>query len=439
MKLYLFMIAILAGFLAGAQTPVTISTTVTEVTAYLNGAQVTRKGQISIPTGTSLLRIPDLAVSTVESSIQISLGPNIRLQSFNFKVNSNFKDQNETARTRLVAEETRLLWLIEEEISIQETLDAEETVLMSNKSIGGVNTGIQTQELKVAMDFFRTRLAELRTGKQKSILTKTKLESQLVDVRSQLKFTNEVKPEPTGELVIKVNATAPQKGELRIEYLVTEASWFPTYDLRVTGINQPIELILKGNFKQNSGEDWKNVRLTASTADPESGKTKPDLGPWILGFNNNLNSSGTNTGMREVTGRIVGEDGPLPGVNITVKGTTVGTVSNANGEYSLVVPSNNSVLVYSFIGLKSEERWVGNASRVDINLEPDVTTLSEMVVVGYGTSVDGLDGKAAGVRIRGLGSQKKQDKFVMPATEVIRANFIEYTLDHPFNLNSTIN
>jgi TonB-dependent SusC/RagA subfamily outer membrane receptor len=88
-----------------------------------------------------------------------------------------------------------------------------------------------------------------------------------------------------------------------------------------------------------------------------------------------------------VTGRVLsGEDNTgLPGVNIVVQGTTVGTVSDINGDYSLEVPGESSILVFSSVGFITEEINVGTKTVIDLTLNPDITALSEIVVVGYGT------------------------------------------------------
>jgi iron complex outermembrane receptor protein len=90
---------------------------------------------------------------------------------------------------------------------------------------------------------------------------------------------------------------------------------------------------------------------------------------------------------RVVTGRVTAqEDGSaLPGVSVVVKGTTTGTATDGSGNYSLTVPGNETVLVYSFIGYVSQEAIVGSRASVDVVMAPDVTALSEVVVVGYGT------------------------------------------------------
>lgn len=85
----------------------------------------------------------------------------------------------------------------------------------------------------------------------------------------------------------------------------------------------------------------------------------------------------------KVTDYSTGE--PLPGVNILVKGTTTGTISDIQGNYSMSVSGNDAVLVFSFIGYETYEVAVGAQRTINAQLMPDLTTLEEVVVVGYGT------------------------------------------------------
>jgi TonB-dependent starch-binding outer membrane protein SusC len=87
-----------------------------------------------------------------------------------------------------------------------------------------------------------------------------------------------------------------------------------------------------------------------------------------------------------VSGKITDESGQsMPGVNVLLKGTTTGTTSDANGEYTLVVPDQNGVLSFSFIGYLSQEVRIDTQTRIDIAMKPDVVALTEVVVTGYGT------------------------------------------------------
>lgn len=86
-----------------------------------------------------------------------------------------------------------------------------------------------------------------------------------------------------------------------------------------------------------------------------------------------------------VSGTVLDEsDAPIPGVNVLVKGTTIGTTTDSEGRFTLEIENENSILVFSFIGYKSQEVPVGSQNTFSIKMEPDIQSLQEVVVVGYG-------------------------------------------------------
>jgi TonB-linked SusC/RagA family outer membrane protein len=137
----------------------------------------------------------------------------------------------------------------------------------------------------------------------------------------------------------------------------------------------------------------------------------------------------TKQAMIQVTGSVTDEDGgPLPGVNVIEKGTANGTSTDSNGDFSIQVADDNSVLVFSFIGYRSQEIKVGSQTIIPVKLALDVTTMQEIVVIGYGeqekkdltgavsvvdnkslskvqatTVAEAMQGLAAGVSVRNSG------------------------------------
>ncbi len=92
-----------------------------------------------------------------------------------------------------------------------------------------------------------------------------------------------------------------------------------------------------------------------------------------------------NAQKKTITGKVAAmDDGkPMPGVNVTVKGKTNGTITAADGTYSIVVPGDNSILIFSFIGYLTQEINIGTRSVVNVNLTADTKALAEVVVSGY--------------------------------------------------------
>ncbi|HPE76740.1 MAG TPA: TonB-dependent receptor [Draconibacterium sp.] len=89
---------------------------------------------------------------------------------------------------------------------------------------------------------------------------------------------------------------------------------------------------------------------------------------------------------KTITGKVVDNTGsPLPGVAVVVKGTTIGAVTDIDGNYSLDVPASAETLSFSFIGMKNQEIAIGNQTAINVTLVSEVTDLDEVVVVGYGT------------------------------------------------------
>ena len=129
---------------------------------------------------------------------------------------------------------------------------------------------------------------------------------------------------------------------------------------------------------------------------------------------------------KEITGNVTSADdgGSMPGVSISVKGTTLGTITNMDGKFVLKVPGDAKTLVFSFVGMTTQEEAIGNRSVINVKLKSEDISVEEVVVVAYGTakresltgavstvnsksienrpvsSVSGvLEGKAAGVQV----------------------------------------
>jgi hypothetical protein len=136
------------------------------------------------------------------------------------------------------------------------------------------------------------------------------------------------------------------------------------------------------------------------------------------------------------------ENQPLPGVSITVKGTTIGTITDINGNYTITLPSNAGSLAYSFIGYEIQELPINN-SVMNVQLKEDMISLEEVVVVGYGVQKetdlsDALQGRVAGintssrqpVKIRGISS------FPVPMAQVQHQTTVEFQIDMPYTIHS---
>lgn len=92
---------------------------------------------------------------------------------------------------------------------------------------------------------------------------------------------------------------------------------------------------------------------------------------------------------RTINGKVTlkSDDSPLPGVNVVLKGTQIGTVTNANGEYTLNIPGTGGTLIFSYIGMKQEEVEIGNQTTINVAMASNTEQLNDVVVVGYGSQI----------------------------------------------------
>ena len=138
-------------------------------------------------------------------------------------------------------------------------------------------------------------------------------------------------------------------------------------------INQKTYSILSQEASKTSNNSEPDAALGTSIADPATMKKEV-----VIAYMHPVDIV--------VSGVLTDEaDNPLPGVNVLVKGTTIGTTTDAQGRYSLNVPDENSILVISFIGYSTQEITVGTQTTINVKLMPDIQQLGEVVVVGYGT------------------------------------------------------
>ncbi len=137
-----------------------------------------------------------------------------------------------------------------------------------------------------------------------------------------------------------------------------------------------------------------------------------------------------NASVSQVRGRVTDQaDGsPIPGANVQVQGTTVGTVTNLDGQYQLALPQNARSLVFSFIGYASQEVSI-YGGEINVALEPDIQELSEIVVTGYS---DALQGKVAGVQVE----EKKTRQKPVPVSQVVQPTTVSFAVDIPYTIPS---
>ena len=261
-----------------------VESSIKDITVFLARAQVTREIKTRMDAGKINLVIPGLAAQLDPNSIQVAgkgsfviLGTTHRqnfLQDINMpKSLRMLKDSLEYYQRALVVEQSQ-----------KEILNKEEAMLTANQRIGGGNANLTVAELKAMADFFRSRLGDIVLTRMKQDAAMRRINEKMVRVQTQINVQNELYARNSSEIVVSVSADRATPVELEVSYVVSRAGWQPVYDLRVVNTKSPVQLSYKANVFQSTGEEWKEVKLTLSTANPNLGGLKPELTAQVLDF-----------------------------------------------------------------------------------------------------------------------------------------------------------
>ncbi len=340
-------------FLFSQENEKKVKSEIKNVTVFLSGASVTSVGNTFFEAGPQELVFENLSPFIDANSIEAKGEGAFTILAVSFRTNY----LNNQPKTKEIKQLEDSLEMLQMKISVQQNLrnvyESEESMLLANKNIGGQNTGVNAAELEKIANILRTRLTDLNTKEMECSMKEKKLNEEITKVRNQLNEVNAKRNKNTGEVVVSVTAQAAVNAKLSLTYNVSNAGWFPIYDLRAEGNNPAVKLEYRANVWQNTGVDWKNVKLNISTGNPSVSGTKPTLNPWWLSFyspNNYKKHSGYNeqktampskaVGSRVSSGTVTQEsDANVLDANYASDYTTV-SESAVTIEYEISIPYN---------------------------------------------------------------------------------------------------
>jgi Domain of unknown function (DUF4139)/N-terminal domain of unknown function (DUF4140) len=435
----LFLISISFQIFCQEKKEIIAKTDVNAATIFINGAQVTRNKTIDIPSGNSVIKFVNLSPYIDTKSVQVKAIGELTVLS----VNHQFNFIDTLSRTKELEEMNSKLLVIDDKLKVENTnlivINEQLEFYKDNRVIGGRNQETSLTNLKETSNYYGDRISSLRMKEIDVNKTIANYNKEKAAINNQIKQLGSNKIYPSGEVVVSVEAKAQTKCEFELTYFVNNAGWIPSYDIRAKSIDEPIELVYKANIHQNTKEEWKNIKLTLSSSDPNLGSLEPQLQTYLLSYNS-LPPKYTNLN-NQVSGRIYDSktNQPMIGATIQIRGTTIGTVADVNGNYSLAIPNTASELQVSYIGYAQKILPI-NAPIINVGLDEEITGLQEVVVVGYGAK------KKSGIlsSIRGKSSVEnyKDDlsgsisSFSIPVTQVENQTSFEFEIKTPYTINS---
>jgi len=364
---------------------VTLTNQIKEVTLFLSGAQVFETATGTLPAGESVLLLKGLSPFLDEKSIQVKGQGIFTIQAVNKRLDFlHEKEEGEKAKAleKEIAEIEKRQSNLRNRIQV---LGTKMSVLSANKSVGSSQAGTSMTALKTTLDFFDAEHTKIANEELQINAQLAANDQEIEALRNQLYALQQSDDKAKAEIRIRVIATNSGPASFQINYLVTNAGWYPKYDVRVKSITEPLQLQYKAEVFQNTGADWKNVKLRFSNANPNQGGQAPSIDKWELNYARytTVNKFALPQTPGSISGLVLDEQGqPLPGTAVLVKGTTIGTTTDLEGRYSLTLPTTAKTLVFSFVGMRMEELPIQGRSSLNVTLMQDTQMLSEVVVTG---------------------------------------------------------
>lgn len=389
MKRIHLIILLLLPAMVWAQAKQELASKIERVTVYYDGAQVTRTAKAQLQSGVTEVTLKGITKFADVGNLQVKGEGSFTILKVSPVPNYMREKESKEDITKLEKRNKEIDERIKDLSTDRGIYTMERTLLQSNQSIKGTDAVLTVTQLKDMADFFRTRMGEIE-GKLLNIDRETlKLNEEKVKNLNQLNALANYKNDMTYDVVVTVTAKAATSAMFALSYNTAKAGWFASYDLVVNNVSEPLNLNLRANVMQTSGEDWKDVKLTLSTGSPSINNNKPELKPWYLNFNTAVYKTNKgynpNPNLTEASGRVydmyTGE--PLVGATVMIKGTGIGTATDLDGNFKLALPPNSDMIVVKYIGFKDVELWPGVS--MNVQLEQSERNLDSVVISGSRT------------------------------------------------------
>lgn len=283
-----------------AENEIVVNDKIKSVTVFMQNAQLFKQAYVSIPKGTSVLVFNDVSPHIHKRSIQASGKGAFTITHTQYRYQMETpKEVNDQAspkilkRVKVLQDSLHLSQLrINRNKELLQAVDKESRLVLNHPLMNGKANSDSLELLKGTAAFLRSEYDELAQIRYQLSINAKQLSDHHNTLRSELNDLNAViqnkKIRPANkyhhQVIVTVSSKKAQSAILYLNYLTGQAGWNPQYDLKATDHQSDITLVYKAQVYQNTGEDWNQVKIKVSNANPNQGNTKPTLPVWFVNF-----------------------------------------------------------------------------------------------------------------------------------------------------------
>jgi uncharacterized protein (TIGR02231 family) len=272
------------SFLLKAENEKDIRADLRHVTVYPDRAQLNHESTFDLQAGKTILKLKGLSPFIDAQSIQVKGIEEFTILSVNQQNNflENLEDSPEIKNIKGQIEALQIK--VEDENAGIKTLQEKEAFLVANRAVLVKESTFSIEQFRTLMDLYTNNTDQVNSSLLKKTRTVKDYEKQIATLQQQISQKLGKPQLPSGEISVTVSCDKPVSGRMSFSYVVVNAGWYPSYDIRVDEISKPVTIFYKANVYQNTGVDWKDVKLSFSNATPWVSGNMPILNTWFIDF-----------------------------------------------------------------------------------------------------------------------------------------------------------
>lgn len=273
---------------------------VKQATVFLQGAKVFGSTNVNLQKGRNTVKIINLPNDLDENTYKINLEKNTTLLSITPQ-NNFLKNDEMTDGEKKLDDERKKFQRQVNLLNIQiKNLTGEQNIINDNLKVSTNDKSTPQEQLIKLTEFYRKRMLEIDNqifllNEQKSVL-----DESIAKINKQFSEEQTNKNNNRKELILEILAENEMNLNLGVSYIVSNAGWVPSYDLRAQSTKKPLEVVYKGKIYQKTGQDWKNIKLFVSTYRPSYNQNRPILSPLYVAEYNAYNNEDVVAGYNKV-------------------------------------------------------------------------------------------------------------------------------------------
>lgn len=298
MKRSLLLFFLFFSALHFSQKPIFAKAKVNAVNVYRTSAELQNSVNISVPAGTSEIVVTNISDEIVEKSVQINTNnKDISVLSAQYRssYNSNYFENNNPNGKR-IKDSIAILENLSTKINIERQTN-EKTLELLDKNQGllvGSNTSSVAQLMQLT-EYYKTKRNEISIAQLDINKKYTETVLKLERLRNRLKANTEAEETLSdGVLVLKIVSSAGGNAKMNLDYLAENVSWEPFYEVKGNKLTEPLDVTFKAKVRQDTGLDWKGVKLSLINARSSRNNEAPVMNPWFLNSYKNEERASSN-------------------------------------------------------------------------------------------------------------------------------------------------